>query len=203
MLQLTNDICFFPLSKFQFNLPFSHYATFKRKDHLTPVKHVNKLPTIKCRGCDITPLSFLRNNTFLTLWQVNEASLSHLKSQLAFFHQISFQVFSSFDPRKTPFNTFLWVMSTGMQATWYIPRPFKIIPSYWLILGGLSRAKCTCKTIHKKESLISVSTSFNTLVLFYLDQAIHQISTLRILVYFSTASRSLFSTLIFLTNKFD
>lgn len=84
-------------------------------------------------------------------------------------------------------------MSTGMQATWYIPRPFKIIPSYWLILGGLSRAKCTCKTIHKKESLISVSTSFNTLVLFYLDQEIHQISKLRILVYFSTASRSLFS----------
>jgi len=111
---------------------------------------------------------------------------------LAFFHQISFQVFLHLT-LKTPFNTFLWVMSTGMQATWYIPRPFKIIPSYWLILGGLSRAKCTCKTIHKKESLISVSTSFNTLVLFYLDQEIHQISKLRILVYFSTASRSLFS----------
>lgn len=95
---------------------------------------------------------------------------------------------------ETPFNTSYKWCQLAHKPLGTFPDLFKIIPSHWLILGGLSRAKCTCKTIHKK-GLLYVSTSFNTLVIFYLDQETHQISKRRILVHFSTASRSLFSAL--------
>ena len=121
---------------------------------LTPIKPFNKWPTVEMQEmCYNT--SFLPQKWYLSdIWQVNEASLSHLKKSVGMPSSRKEASKGFFIwPSKHLLTLFLWVMSTGMKATWKIPRPFKNNSIILANPRGSLQNKCTCKTIHKKGLL--------------------------------------------------